>query len=733
MCDIITSFKDISQLPVDKQLAFLEKCCYFVNSIKDKKDRWDKVAFTTDTHGDFTALLTSLVESGVVKLENGAFLFYDVVKEKFLTDYETVSYKPEEDDDKIIEFFRFLEEEKMKIILDIVKNSEFHKILESKLDENSIYVDTNDIVNTFIEDSKKLSKEEADKNLEIAKKVEKLFFEKWKETLKKNIHGEFLFKIISFIENKMINLYSINGINDFMKFLFKDVGLDFNYLEICDLREALSSNLCIIPTPFVNEEYSGTFYHLGDVVDRGKESIMSLLFLEKLCDAYKEKYPDKELPIHIVVGNHEAFNTGRGGTHIQLMNGAEAYDLYKHIIARMLHKGYMSSGYTIGKDENLTLITHSAFLESDFIILINSFYNAYKFGNEEEPSDDNIEAEYLISIKKEFSRKKMQELYERMINFLKAENKAIYEFRRNSCKFFNQKSERILTEKIEKSFSLEELVNIRTIMLDAMLKMEINDNGKIICGREIQGSLEFEKFLVNNLLVKADKMTNKVVSIGFWQRIINNDRDLVVCNECLGHEPLQFISQSVPYKGINGTRTVNFFDTSRSYGILENTPDYFCAGGNIVEAKLKPISIPMTAYYEKNNNFITLNKPYCQSSYLVQRHNLIEISSINEINSLFFRFNQINNANDKTKQIYFNGSLFNYNKTEENFEETTQKTIEPKINTAKALVKNEEELEIEEVNEKEKNIEDDKPKLFPLEKYLKKDEEETKNYITLSI
>ena len=82
---------------------------------------------------------------------------------------------------------------------------------------------------------------------------------------------------------------------------------------------------CIIPTPYVNPRYMGNFYHLGDIIDRGKESLTSLLFLYQLYNEYK-RVRKIDNPIHIAIGNHET----------SASSVSNIYTLVKPLLVRMI-------------------------------------------------------------------------------------------------------------------------------------------------------------------------------------------------------------------------------------------------------------------------------------------------------------------------------------------------------------------------------------------------------------
>lgn len=651
---------DLSQLTLDQQIYFLDSCYSSLSKLMENNTNNNKLAIISDTHGDFAAMLASLLESGIVKIKPGEFTYYDTIDQKFLPS-KSIEYNSEVDESRVCSFFISLFDKKMTLLNEIVTNLYNEKLINF-FDFKKSYKNIDEILD-ILKQHKII--------IPLIEEIKNNFYRRFAKIIENDVHGELSFKIGDFSKQYGMYIFSSEGMLKFNKFL-KENYLLFTENELEIFTNILNSNLCVIPTPFINKEYTGSFYHLGDIVDRGRESLTSLLFLEKLCDAYQSEFPDKKLPINIVAGNHEANDTGKGSNSIRERNGAEAYNLYKTTLARMLAKGYIKSGYILGNDDNnITLMTHSAFLESDLPILFYSFYNLCKIKKEDDlQSKENkvdfdsvnlcLKKKYLESLKREFSDSKLNVLLTKLYSFIENEKNILNNLCKKTKYLFDEEYEKIFIDNIKKTFSIKELLQIRTIMLDAMIKMNIEPDGKIAKDDEIYSSIESTNGLDDSLLMKFD-IENITIPIGFWQRILTAkfDEDTVVCNQCLGHEPMPFITKSFSFKNNGKLKTVNFFDSARSYKRSNYfSADCFYAKDKVIDITFNNYSIPITTYYTLKNDNIQLEEPCSQTSYLIQGIEMYSINNFQKINSIFYSYNH---EGKPCKKLYYDGCLIDNN------------------------------------------------------------------------
>ena len=641
MC-INKNYIDLSELSIDEQKSFLDDCYNHLNSLMEKNNTNDKVAIISDTHGDFIAMLTSLLESGIVKIKEGEYTYYDKISQKFLNENEIKEYKKAFNSQDILEYFKIINDKKIDILYNTASVAEEEGLINSDEKEKE-YKNIEELINIF--------KKETEEDKESIEEIKRIYLNEFNEIMRENNDGQLIFKINTFLKNNNIDLSSESGVKDFQK-LLEENSINFSKEEIETIYDAIKSNICVIPTPFINKNYKGNFYHLGDIVDRGRESLTSLLFLEKMCDLYKEEYSNKEMPLHIVVGNHESQDTGMGRSYISKINGAEAYKIYEQTLARMLYKGYMSSGYIIGDNKNPTLMTHSAFLESDIPVLFYSFYNLYNIQQKKANENNSINlgynmetyfilSTYIESLERECKRNNLNNLLEKITLFVE-NNLEIFSKLLDSKYLFNEEYKKLLMSKIKNDFSIGELIQMRTVMLDSILKMYIDENGKLESFGKINSEISGSNGLKDSLLKKFGKKSIDHVSIGFWQRIINSDldEDALVCNQCLGHEALNFNTQSTLFESDGIFKRANFFDSSRSY----------CSSHR------KSSSLPLTTYYSLENGNISLDNPYLQTSYEIIRKNTNQINEFREVNSTIEIYNDVNKKK-LLRKIYYNGNL----------------------------------------------------------------------------
>ena len=583
---------DISKLTEEEQKNFLKLCYDKCKNLMNDNTKWNKIAFISDTHGDFLAELISLLESGIIQIQPDKYDYYSINHNKFLKDIDKnkYNYNNNEDIKKIKDIFDNIEKKLSKIL---VITTLYYRD----------YINFNDKYLYFENIFNSVSKYDKD----LAEEIKNFYSNKIKEELHDILSPEDIFTLKKFFEFENFQNNTNNLFLEIDQF-FKKNEININSYDLQIIYNCvIKYDFAIIPTPFINEKYTGQFYHLGDIVDRGRESLTSILFLEKICDTYKSAYPNKDLPIHIVVGNHEADNCG-------LTNGAEAYELYKAVIARMLDKKYMSSGYLIKNKSNQILVSHSVFFQEDVIMLFVSFFLI-----------DNYNYEYLKELIK-------QELYNNQKIFKKLNNFVLNKYKKFFVKLiFNNNTYEIrnISQHIKDNFSIEELIKIRIAMLNAILKVNIQ-NGKISKDGFIASHfrIDISQEDPEQYFVLMSNLYNCNQPIGFWTRIFYKNNDIaynnVVCDQCIGHE-INFLS-SIIYKTkgmFNNENIVVDFDVCRSYNICYSTSSI----EKIDQINSKDIKIfndnfftkALTTYYNVENEFINLSNIYAQSLYIIQR------------------------------------------------------------------------------------------------------------------
>ena len=165
-----------------------------------------------------------------------------------------------------------------------------------------------------------------------------------------DIHGDFFSLLVSLLECGAVKIKRNN-------YLYYDT-VNHTFLSQDKFNQIPEdrveySGLCVFPNPYIIKDFNANFYILGDICDKGPESVACFAFLFALLEKYKKI---NKQPIHIAFGNHES---QKG-----LVDNS-VYSSYYHIIKKMVKKNYIQTGYLIGKGDDVTALWHSRLLDTD--------------------------------------------------------------------------------------------------------------------------------------------------------------------------------------------------------------------------------------------------------------------------------------------------------------------------------------------------------------------------------
>ncbi len=277
------------------------------------------------------------------------------------------------------------------------------------------------------------------------------------------------------------------------------------------------NNIIVVPIPDISN--ARVLYHLGDVIDRGQESLTSLLFCE-ICPTIK-----------LAQGNHE-FD--------RVINNNYGYkpeiDSIEIALARMKHNGKINTGYYDGKGDDVISYSHIPLTEDHvegFFNFLNSAYMTVKYSNEEYLNENPPVVKFLD---KEF---KKQEGHEDLCK---------------KVKDFLGKGKTLNFETIKENFTKEEMLIIKNVVAGALIERQfkVAEDGKItFVNGGFYSYMDFDELLLN------DPEGRNVNIINFEDSEGREDIE-IVCNGVAGHERGNGIR--------NGKNGVLYADDSKSAG-----------------------------------------------------------------------------------------------------------------------------------------------------------------------
>lgn len=322
------------------------------------------------------------------------------------------------------------------------------------------------------------------------KENEFLYYDRNKGIYYEKVNGKYYEYELPYIGPKMVGepKDSIEGIldNDKMELKKEEVNLE-GYEEIDEnllrIEEGKKENTNIVVIPIPDTSNARDLYHLGDVLDRGQESLTFILLCE-MCPTIK-----------LAQGNHEFMNNMNA-----LYNGSYVKEIksINLILARMKINNRIVTGFYDGKDNDVISYSHIPLTENrvaGFFSFLNAVYvnNKYTNGN---PT-------VLEALDKEFKDQNQEELYNKIKDYLNKNNKIISDIAKQNenLKYYLYSNELSMEEGkeeeiqdqifennvsifeniIEPSFSKEEMLIVKNIINDALVKrrIKVEDNGKI--------------------------------------------------------------------------------------------------------------------------------------------------------------------------------------------------------------------------------------------------------------
>ncbi len=322
------------------------------------------------------------------------------------------------------------------------------------------------------------------------KENEFLYYDRNKGIYYEKANGKYYEYDLPYIGPKMVGepKDSIEGIldNDKMELKKEEVILEGYEEEIDEnllrIEEGKKENTNIVVIPIPDTSNARDLYHLGDVLDRGQESLTSILLCE-VCPTIK-----------LAQGNHEFMDNMTA-----LCNGSYVKEIksINLILARMKINNRIVTGFYDGKDNDVISYSHIPLTE-DRVAGFFSFLNAVYVNNKYTNGNPTV----LEALDKEFKEQNQEELCNKIKIFLNKNNEIIsditkqnkvlkynlYENRQNteeeeSEEIQNQIFENNLSifENIKESFSKEEMLIVKNIINDALVKrrIKVEDNGKI--------------------------------------------------------------------------------------------------------------------------------------------------------------------------------------------------------------------------------------------------------------
>ncbi len=248
------------------------------------------------------------------------------------------------------------------------------------------------------------------------------------------------------------------------------------------------NNIIVVPIPDTSN--ARILYHLGDVLDRGPESLTSLLLCE-VCENIK-----------LAQGNHEfmsQINSTRNGAH---KSEIEAINL---VLARMKNNKKIFINFYEGNNDNVISYSHiplATHYVEGFFNFLNSVYITSKY--------ININPPLIKFLDEEFQK---QERHKNLLNKIK------------SYLIINENE--INFETIEQSFTKEEMIIIKNIVGDALVKRKFGI-------RETDGKTIFinDKDIFSDFEELMDEF-----SCGDIINFARNGEWQTICPSIIGHTP----------------------------------------------------------------------------------------------------------------------------------------------------------------------------------------------------
>lgn len=257
-------------------------------------------------------------------------------------------------------------------------------------------------------------------------------------------------------------------------------------------KDINKNNLMVVPIP--DTLNARDLYHLGDILDRGKESLTSLLLCE-ISDNMK-----------LVIGDHEfdtAINSKYIGNHKEISSINKA-------LARMKHNGRMKMGYWDGNGNDVISYSHVDTSEADvisFFEFMNSVYRTSKYSDKVPPI-----IEYLD---KEFEKENKN---------LAIKIKAFLNTYYDNIITSNKDNADNIFKELRNYFTIEEMLMVKNAISGALIERQIGvgKNNEITC---INGSFDsFSEF--DELNPYGENKFN------FYRK----ERDKPICSALKGHD-----------------------------------------------------------------------------------------------------------------------------------------------------------------------------------------------------
>ena len=398
-----------------------------------------------------------------------------------------------------------------------------------------------------------------------------------------DVHADLFSLLYSLVESGIVKVVP----GDFMYYDIKDNIIYNDENSLIKSGADLTKDICVFPTPYINPDFNANFYILGDVCDRGTETVACYALLYAIIHKYKAL--DKN-PLHIAIGNHES----------TICNEADgAYNRYCYLLNTMLKEGCMSTGFIVGGGNQATALWHSRISNYDITKILENiqiFFNEVKRKWLEDRTfiamvSDNYMGDQ-ISLEASLYR-----------NFLLAfENDEV---------LGNKIEKAIKTINFKKPFDVEEIGKMFNQEEEARLKILV---GNVI----IKTSLEVSgpERMINNCFTLTKTEKSKEVEYKFMSHDGNynflfwNRNDIVgipTLNQIVGHDANR---GTVTFSKIAGKVIVDI-DVGRSHRILRNIDG--------VDDN-KEYSLAATTYYETDEyGNIDISQIARQSCYQITR------------------------------------------------------------------------------------------------------------------
>lgn len=390
-----------------------------------------------------------------------------------------------------------------------------------------------------------------------------------------------------------------NWVKDYSEEYYKLKNLDRSESKrLCELENKIDEkkmtlikikpSFAVFPRPIPNPNFMGEIYHLGDIGDRGKENVISFLFLKELCLEYQKIR--KEIPVKLVIGNHESSDNDSG----LYKNGADSYGDYESILVEMISKKLIRSGYVIGTGKEAILLSHSAFVEEDLSKIL-CFLRDLTTQRDDKYKETRVEI--LECITREFRNQEENSLFDKLMSSVRGVEQVL----------------------MKKKFSPIELVRIRILISEAILKKDIDENHKLKEGGEVNDGPCY----VGLFLSSIDGI------VLFWNRYFSfiisptEEKSPLILNQGIGHDNGRDIREcfGLKLKKDNNNKMIVGFDMLRSFGYSDDKMMDFLKETIYPELNnCNRGSFAVTTYYSKDENGnLDLAKIRDCSSYFFNR------------------------------------------------------------------------------------------------------------------